>query len=255
MHQHSAIFDNIRILNSNGARLLFILKTVNMKVLNMNSLNFHMRKFDIDFEGASAPILDRVMKAYGFTAKADLADHLGIAPSTLSGRYRRGGFPADIVTRCMAETGVSLDWLATGHGDRVENEALDVLNFPRMKLIDGQLFKSGNQMFDKSMFQAGVNVPKDPACVIDGRNQYVVDLNFAELSDGVWLVSIEGKTSFRILTRIPIKKVRVSGVGMAFDCGVDDIEVLGQVIMTCITPGVLAIQGQHSNNVSDFFSD
>lgn len=39
------------------------------------------------------------------------------------------------------------------------------------------------------------------------------------------------ETSVRTLTRIPIKKVRVSGVGMAFDCALDDIQVLGRIVL------------------------
>ncbi|HAA0012855.1 TPA_asm: phage repressor protein CI, partial [Salmonella enterica subsp. enterica serovar Infantis] len=31
---------------------------------------------------------------------------------------------------------------------------------------------------------------------------------------------------------IPIKKVRVSGVGMAFDCSIEDIKILGRVVLT-----------------------
>lgn len=52
---------------------------------------------------------------------------------------------------------------------------------------------------------------------------------FDEVTDGKWLVEIEGKTSVRDLTRIPVGKVRVSGVGMAFDCGIDEIGVLSKI--------------------------
>lgn len=69
--------------------------------------------FKIDFEGDSTPVLDRMIEAYGFTSKLMLAQHFDMAASTLSGRYRRGGFPADMAARCVADTGVSLEWLAT----------------------------------------------------------------------------------------------------------------------------------------------
>ncbi|GMB70625.1 hypothetical protein PBNK5_41450 [Pectobacterium brasiliense] len=52
---------------------------------------------------------------------------------------------------------------------------------------------------------------------------------FDEMADGKWLIEIEGKTSVRDLTRIPVGKVRVSGVGMAFDCGIDGIGVLSKI--------------------------
>ncbi len=62
--------------------------------------------------------------------------------------------------------------------------------------------------------------------MIDNSLQYIIDQHFTEVYDDVWLVEVEGKTSVRTLTRIPVGKVRVSGVGMAFDCGIDDIKSL-----------------------------
>jgi len=191
-----------------------------------------MGKFDVDFDGDSAPVLDRVIDAYGFTAKMMLADHLGMAASTLSGRYRRGGFPADIVVRCMADTGVNLEWLATGNGRKFDDQKLDVLSIKRKKLLDGQLFDSGYIMIDKAMILASKLEPMKPVLIVDENFQYLIDQDFTEVFDGEWLVEIEGKTSIRTLTRIPIKKVRVSGVGMAFDCGLDDISILGRVTLT-----------------------
>lgn len=57
----------------------------------------------------------------------------------------------------------------------------------------------------------------------------LVQPKFDEVTDGKWLVEIEGKTSVRDLTRIPVGKVRVSGVGMAFDCGIDEIGVIAKI--------------------------
>lgn len=68
--------------------------------------------------------------------------------------------------------------------------------------------------------------------MIDNTMQYIVDQHFTEVYDDVWLVEVEGKTSVRTLTRIPVGKVRVSGVGMAFDCAIDDIVVIGRVVLT-----------------------
>lgn len=78
-----------------------------------------------------------MLEVYGFKTKLALADHLGIASSSLAMRYKRGLFPSDIVVRCMAETGVTLEWLATGKGKKFNDEALDILNLPRKKLVDG----------------------------------------------------------------------------------------------------------------------
>lgn len=193
-----------------------------------------MSTFKINLDVDSTPILDRVIEAYGFTQKLQLAEHLDMAASSLSSRYKRGVFPADIVVKCIAETGVNLEWLATGSGKKFDDEELDILKFPRKKLVDGQLYDSGYVMFDKVLFRAGVPLPTSPICVHDEKAQYILDQQFAEVYDGEWLVNIEGKTSIRTLTRIPVKKVRVSGVGMAFDCGLEDIEIIGRVVMTII---------------------
>ncbi|MCA4998844.1 helix-turn-helix domain-containing protein [Klebsiella pneumoniae] len=193
-----------------------------------------MARFRLDPASDSAPVLDRVMEAYGFTQKLQLADHLGIASSSMSARYKRGGLPADIMVKCMAETGVNLEWLATGQGRKFENEELDILKIPRRKIVDGQLYEAGMLMLDKVTFLPGKPLPTSPFCVLEKSNQFIIDTSFSEVYDNQWLVEIEGKTSIRTLTRIPIRKVRVSGVGMAFDCSIDDIKIIGQVVLTII---------------------
>ncbi|MBG0638236.1 phage repressor protein CI [Enterobacter asburiae] len=190
-----------------------------------------MSKFPFEQIGHSSDVLNRVIEAYGFTSKLQLAGHFEMASSSLSARFKRGIFPADMVVRCVAETGASLEWLSTGHGKKFDDEELDIMKFPRKKLVDGQLYDSGYVMFDKIFFKAGVPLPLDPICVQDEKAQYILDQKFAEVFDGEWLVNIEGKTGIRTLTRIPVKKVRISGVGMAFDCGLDDIQVIGRVIL------------------------
>ncbi|ENG2550242.1 TPA: phage repressor protein CI [Citrobacter sedlakii] len=191
-----------------------------------------MSKFSFEQIGHSSDVLDRVVDAYGFTSKLQLADHFDMASSSLSARFKRGIFPADMVVRCVAETGASLEWLATGQGRKFDDEELDILKMPRRKIVDGLIYEAGMYMLDKVTFLPGVPLPISPMCVLEGNNQFIVDTSFTEVYDDQWLVEIEGKTSIRTLTRIPIKKVRVSGVGMAFDCGIDDITVIGRVVLT-----------------------
>ena len=180
----------------------------------------------------SALVLDRVCEAYGFGTSLQLADHLDMAASSMSARRKRGVFPADIVVQCVLETGVNLSWLTTGEGRKFNNEELDILKLPRQKLVDGQLYESGFMMVDKAFFLAGRPVPKTAIILLDDKNQHIIDKTFEEVFDGEWLVNIEGKVSVRTLVRIPIRKVRVSGVGMAFDCDIDDINVIGKVVLT-----------------------
>ncbi len=186
----------------------------------------------IEFSKGGSEVLDRVIQAYGFNTKLALAEHLDIASSSLANRYKRDLFPADIVVKCMAETGATLEWLATGQGRKFNDEDLDIMKLPRKKIVDGKLYESGFLMLDKVIFLPDKPLPQNPVCVIDNSLQYIIDQHFTEVYDDVWLVEVEGKTSVRTLTRIPVGKVRVSGVGMAFDCGIDDIKIIGRVVLT-----------------------
>ena len=103
----------------------------------------------------------------------------------------------------------------------------DVVSIPRKKLLNGKLHDSNYYMFDKAFLPDGL---QDPIVIVDGDVTYIADHKFDEVTDGKWLLEIEGKTSVRDLTRIPVGKVRVSGVGMAFDCGIDEIGVISKII-------------------------
>lgn len=195
-----------------------------------------IQKRKISLPTNSAEVLDRVCHAYGFTTSLQLAEYLDMASSSMSARRTRGVFPADIVVKCSLETGFNLEWLTTGEGKKFDSETLDIMKFTRKKLVDGQLYDSGSVMFDKVLFRAGIPLPDNPVCVQDDKTQYILDQTFSDVFDGEWLVNIEGKISIRTLTRIPIKKVRVSGIGMAFDCALEDIQVVGRVVLI-ITEG------------------
>ena len=57
-------------------------------------------------------VIDRIQKAYGFAKRKDLGEHLGISPSTFSTWVSRSFFPAELVIRCVSETGARLDYVA-----------------------------------------------------------------------------------------------------------------------------------------------
>lgn len=73
-------------------------------------------KMQINFDNGGAAVIDRIIKAYGFRTKLQLCNHLGTTSANLSLRYKRDFFPSDLVVRCMAETGATLEWLVTGEG-------------------------------------------------------------------------------------------------------------------------------------------
>ncbi|HBC6354030.1 TPA: phage repressor protein CI [Proteus mirabilis] len=85
-------------------------------------------------------------------------------------------------------------------------------------------------MFVKILFKQGVLFPKAPIAIQNGQNYYIIDCQFCEVYDGKWLVKIDNRVSVREVTRMPMQCIRVSDVGMAFDCEISDMEIHGRVI-------------------------
>jgi len=187
---------------------------------------------NFSFPSSSAEALDRVVEAYGFNLKVELAEHLGIASSSLSSRYKREVFPADIVLQCSIETGANIDWLISGKGESFGKSAPMGSNIDRLKLIDGRLEDAGSLIFDFSLLNDDVASDRNLVSVKDKDVNYIVARGLDEIQDGHWLVEIEGKAGFRSLTRIPIRKLRVGSGETSFECGIDDIKAIGKVVLT-----------------------
>lgn len=187
---------------------------------------------NFSFPSSSAEALDRVVEAYGFNLKVELAEHLGIASSSLSSRYKREVFPADIVLQCSIETGANIDWLISGKGESFGKSAPVGSYIDRLKLIDGRLEDAGSLIFDFSLLNDDVASDQNLVSVKDKDVNYIVARRLDEIQDGHWLVEIEGKVGFRSLTRIPIRKLRVGSGETSFECGIDDIKAIGKVVLT-----------------------
>jgi len=187
---------------------------------------------NFSFPSSSAEALDRVVEAYGFNLKVELAEHLGIASSSLSSRYKREVFPADIVLQCSIETGANIDWLISGKGESFGKSAPMGNSIDRLKLIDGRLEDAGSLIFDFSLLNDDVASDQNLVSVKDKDVNYIVARRLDEIQDGHWLVEIEGKVGFRSLTRIPIRKLRVGSGETSFECGIDDIKAIGKVVLT-----------------------
>jgi hypothetical protein len=76
----------------------------------------------INYDSNGGKVLDRIIKAYGFSSKQSYTEYLGVSASSLSMRYKRDSFPYDLVIRCMDETGATLEWLANGDGEFLPSE-------------------------------------------------------------------------------------------------------------------------------------
>ncbi|EPP2804500.1 phage repressor protein CI [Klebsiella aerogenes] len=177
---------------------------------------------------SNVDVLDRICEAYGFSQKIQLANHFDIASSSLSNRYTRGAISYDFAAHCALETGANLRWLLTGEGEafvnnressdakRIEGFTLseEILKYDKQLSIDAQFFTKP--------FTDGMAIRSEGKI-------YFVDKQ-ASLSDGLWLVDIEGAISIRELTKLPGRKLHVAGGKVPFECGIDDIKALGRVV-------------------------
>lgn len=197
----------------------------------------------MDLKNGGQAVITRLLEAYGFKTRQALCDQLKVSTSTMGTRWMRDVFPADWVIQCTLETGASVEWLSFGTGEKFpnkigknadeknksanENLLGDVVSVPRKKIIDGNLYDSNFYMLDKAMLPSHLC---KPVIIIDDEIPYVADMKTDELSDGTWVVEIEGKTSIKELTRIPVGKVLVAPIsgGQSFECGINDLKPLAK---------------------------
>ncbi|MGU3381130.1 phage repressor protein CI [Klebsiella grimontii] len=172
-------------------------------------------------------VLDRICEAYGFSQKIQLARHFEIASSSLANRYSRDSISYDFIVHCALETGVNLAWLLTGKGSPAPTiDASDTQNVEKFTLSEESLITDGDLSIAGKFFS---KPPTNPIAVYaDGKLHFIE--RDASLSDGEWLVDIEGAISIRELTKLPGRKLHVAGGKVPFECGFDDIKALGRVM-------------------------
>ncbi len=173
-------------------------------------------------------ILDRIQSVYGFTQKLQLANHFDMSASSLQNRYTRGTISFDLAALCSLETGACLKWLLTGDGPQFDGiqSLSDPKRIPLFTLSDGKLEENSLLSIDASFFSKQMS--KGIAVRVDGKLNFIEQS--ASLSDGLWLVDIEGTASIRELTLLPGKKLHVTGGKVPFECGIDEIKTIGRVV-------------------------
>lgn len=176
---------------------------------------------------SNVDVLDRICEAYGFSQKIQLANHFEIASSSLSNRYTRGAISYDFAAHCSLDTGASLRWLLTGEGGAFAcNEVLTEIKGIETFTLSEEKLKSDEPLTISPQFFAK---PLTHGMVIRSEGKiYFVDKQ-ASLSDGLWLVDIDEAISIREITKLPGKKLHVTGGRVPFECGFDDIKTLGRV--------------------------
>lgn len=177
---------------------------------------------------SNVDVLDRICEAYGFSQKIQLANHFDIASSSLSNRYTRGAISYDFAAHCALETGANLRWLLTGEGEAFVNnrESSDAKRIEGFTLSEEVLKSDKKLSIDAQFFTKPLT---DGMAIRSEGKIYFVDKQ-ASLSDGLWLVDIEGAISIRELTKLPGRKLHVAGGKVPFECGIDDIKALGRVV-------------------------
>lgn len=196
--------------------------------------------------GRKGAVLDRIVQAYGFERKSQYADRVGLSSSNLAMRYRRDAFPSDLVLQALIDTDASLEWIISGKGAPPTNASAKAVRQPLRKLTEGdsvelerltldksELKSNGTLVFDSLFFGDAYHTDSDLVVVQSGKTQFIVDRHYTSVADGKWLVHIEGSASIRTLSRIPVGRVKVTGGETDFECSVDDISVIGAVIMVC----------------------
>ncbi|HBS1685915.1 TPA: phage repressor protein, partial [Klebsiella pneumoniae] len=56
------------------------------------------------------------------------------------------------------------------------------------------------------------------------------DTSTKQLSNGIWLIDIDGMKSIVKIARIPGNKIIVHQDDTSFECSVDDVEVIGRAV-------------------------
>lgn len=177
-------------------------------------------------------VLKRVMDAYRFDTQKELSEYLGISTGTISTWVRREYFPGDIVIACALDTGVSLEWLSTGS----KSLKYVLASEKGHSIIPGKLLRAGI-MEDISEWVADMKLSTpdliEPVYVESKNISWIVDFGVKEVSNGRWLLDVDGKYDIYDIVLIPGKKIiATTNNNIEFKCGAEEIKIIGHVVRT-----------------------
>lgn len=174
-------------------------------------------------------VIDRIQRAYGFSKRKDLSNHVGIPHNTFSTWASRGFFPAELVARCAIETGARLRFLAYGEEPIFDNSS-DMKFFQGFKVENGKKFILQGMPMPASLLPQGID--EQNSIVVQEENMtYVVTKDFDDVIDGTYFIVVENSSLIRYLTRLPNNRVRVDGGKFSFEADLGDITVVGKVVL------------------------
>lgn len=195
--------------------------------MERSTKDFTIRKSPALPEGGKDPI-ERIVQAYGFSSRQALCRHLDVSQSTMANRIMRGNFPADWVLICAMETGTSLEWLTYGRGDsNITNQDSSPTKIKLKNITNGKFSSSDWVGYDAQLLPSEVNAP---LLIRFEKQTFLVDETEAEVTDGLWLIEIDGLVSVKELYRFPGGRIRVENGKASFECKAEEITVLGKVV-------------------------
>lgn len=195
---------------------------------NTNEMQKGITKFNFSSQSGGRDVITRILDAYGFKSRQSLCNHLGVSQSTMANRWMRDTFPHDWVIACHLDTGTSVLWLSTGHGDASKVDTSSQETHLEIKNItDGVLTSGGYISYDPTL------LPKHTSslfAVTFERQMFILEKYSGEINDGMWLIKIDGLASVRQLYRFPKGRVRIENGKASFECDVSEIQILGKVL-------------------------
>ncbi|HAU5562284.1 TPA: phage repressor protein CI [Serratia fonticola] len=181
------------------------------------------------------PVLRRIFNAYGFSMQKQLCELLNISSGTVSTWVRRNYFPGDVVVTCALDTGVSLEWLATGKSKLSRNDS-NILSehslirkIPKRKLSAGKLTDDSFYYFDNSFLS---NEIMDSVFIESASKSWFVALGRKNISNGRWVIDIDGDLDVYDVARVSGNKINIVGKSSSFECNVSEVTPFGVVVQT-----------------------
>jgi phage repressor protein C with HTH and peptisase S24 domain len=184
--------------------------------------------FNFSSQSGGKDAITRILQAYGFSTRQALCEHLGVSQSTMANRWMRDTFPHDWLIACHLDTGTPMLWLATGKGNPGAGVAQDSgLTLQYKEITNGVLNDIDVIRYDSRLIPNGITAS---FLVKFESSKYLVAPVDGEISDGLWLIEIDGFASIKQINRLPGGRVRVENGPASFECAASEIKVIGKVV-------------------------
>lgn len=189
-------------------------------------------------QSGGKPVLQRIMQAYGFKTQKELSEYLEISTGTISTWVRRGFFPGDVVIACALDTGISLEWLATGIMNLTDTTGISNSLSLAYKTIGMKILRAGKLIDNGACVFDNKFIPDDiitPIFILGTEHSWIVDLSQNEISNGRWILEIDGNSDVYDVARIPGNRISITGKKYNFECNVENIIPVGLIFKTIIS--------------------